>query len=142
MMAVLILMLFPLAGVFYLFVRECKRVQQLRCENIRLQADYDEAMAFIRNDARRQQALVELIEDRFNAALQFFGTLHRMLTKLPEYRHGNREKMHYGNKIRKGIIGLIEDDIMPDSNIASDPLYQLAKDNQLFAADWLEVRQK
>lgn len=51
-----------------------------------------------------------------------FRRLYQVLSKLPEYRKGNREMVAAGNRMRANLIDLVGNGILGDDDANQDPL--------------------
>ncbi len=96
--------------------------KQLFDENLHLTEVAHAATALNDHYAGRLEGFAAELTTRHENIYALFRRMHSVLSKLPEYRKGNREMVAAGNRMRANLIDLVGKDILGDDDATKDPL--------------------
>lgn len=96
------------------------KLKELEQRQDYLQNAYSEADEFIGRQLEAQQQILDLHMKQIQDSFKFFRSLRGILSKMPEYRNGNREFCARGNALRKKLVKFIDENIEFDEEKAAD----------------------
>lgn len=119
-----------------------KQTQQLRAENLKMADTLDAAGTLEAEFRQKLDVFVEILGKQYEDTRTVFKNIRRILAKLPEYRHGNREMVSAGNRLRTGLLRFIDKDVLDSIGPDDDPLRKVIKEYQAELQNQRPARQE